>query len=141
MERRRILLVEDDPADEALTMRALRRSSVPCEVKIVRDGAEALDYLLCQGHYEGQTLEALPDLVLLDLRLPKIDGLEVLRRIRSHERTKDLKVVVLTASEAEQDLVQAYGLGATSYLRKAVRQLGLAWLLNSETAGPQGQRH
>lgn len=122
-------------------MRALRRSSVPCEVKIVRDGAEALDYLLCQGRYKGHTFEALPDLVLLDLRLPKIDGLEVLRRIRSHERTKDLKVVVLTASEAEQDLVHAYGLGATSYLRKAVRQLGLAWLLDSETTGYQSQRH
>jgi two-component system response regulator len=83
----------------------------------------------------------MPDLVLLDLRLPKVDGLEVLERIRNDERTKDLKVVVLTASEAEQDLVHAYGMGATSYLRKAVRQMGLAWLLANGDGTSPGQRH
>ncbi len=122
-------------------MRALRRCSVPCEVKVVRDGAEALDYLFATGQYAGRTPAGMPDVVLLDLRLPKVDGLQVLERIRNDERTKDLKVVVLTSSEAEQDLVQAYGLGATSYLRKAVRQMGLAWILSNGEGGNQAQRH
>ena len=122
-------------------MRALRRCNVPCEVKVVHDGAEALDYLFATGQYAGRAPELMPDLVLLDLRLPKVDGLEVLERIRNDERSKDLKVVVLTASEAEQDLVHAYGMGATSYLRKAVRQMGLAWLLANGDGTSQGQRH
>lgn len=122
-------------------MRALRRCSVPCEVKVVRDGAEALDYLFATGQYADRPPGAIPDVVLLDLRLPKVDGLEVLERIRNDERTKNLKVVVLTSSEAEQDLVQAYGLGATTYLRKAVRQMGLAWILSNGEGGNQGQRH
>lgn len=132
MDKKRILLVEDNPADEALTMRALRRSSIPCEVTVVRDGAEALDYLFRTGPYQGREPADLPDLVLLDLRLPKVDGLEVLQRIRGDQRTADLKVVVLTASDAERDLVESYGLGANSYLRKAVRQMGIAWLLADE---------
>lgn len=120
-------------------MRALRRSGVPCEVTVLRDGAEALDYLFCTGPYQGREPAGLPDLVLLDLRLPKVDGLQVLQRIRADQRTAALKVVVLTASDAESDLVQAYGLGATSYLRKAVRQMGIAWLLADEAS--KGQRH
>ncbi|MGQ9559938.1 MAG: response regulator [Candidatus Oleimicrobiaceae bacterium] len=122
-------------------MRALRRCCVPCEVKVVRDGAEALDYLFATGEYADRLPGAMPDVVLLDLRLPKVDGLEVLERIRNDERTKNLKVVVLTSSEAEQDLVQAYGLGATTYLRKAVRQMGLAWILSNGEGGNQGQHH
>ncbi len=121
-------------------MRALRRSSVPCEVTVVRDGVEALDYLFCHGRYQGRNPADLPDLVLLDLRLPKMDGLQVLER-RADQRTAELKVVVLTASEAERDLVDAYGSGATGYLRKAVRQLGIAWLLAEETGGGTARPH
>ena len=137
-----ILLVEDNPDDEALTHRALKKNNIGNEVVVARDGAEALDYLFGTGVYEGRDLSAMPQVVLLDLKLPKIDGLEVLRRLRADERTKLLPVVVLTSSREQQDLVDSYGYGANSYIRKpvdfaqfieAVRQLGLYWLVLNET--------
>lgn len=132
-----ILLVEDDADDEALTVRALTQYRVTNDIVVVRDGAEALDYLFCTGTYAGRQ-PATPAVVLLDLKLPRIDGLEVLRRVRADERTKYLPVVILTSSDEEQDIVRSYSLGANSYVRKpvdfgrfsdAVRQLGLYWLL------------
>ncbi len=133
-----ILLVEDDPKDEALTLRALRKSNIRNGVVVVRDGAEALDYLSARGAHAGRDPGALPAVVLLDLKLPKIDGLEVLRRIRAEERTKLLRVVILTSSQEERDLLEGYSSGCNSYVRKpvdfnefaeAVRQLGLYWLI------------
>lgn len=137
-----ILLVEDNPDDEALTHRALKKNNIGNEVVVARDGAEALDYLFGTGVYEGRDLSTMPQVVLLDLKLPKIDGLDVLRRMRADERTKLLPVVVLTSSGEQQDLVDSYGYGANSYIRKpvdfaqfieAVRQLGLYWLVLNET--------
>ena len=137
-----ILLVEDNPDDEALTHRALKKNNIGNEVVVARDGAEALDYLFGTGVYEGRDLSTMPQVVLLDLKLPKIDGLDVLRRLRADERTKLLPVVVLTSSREQQDLVDSYGYGANSYIRKpvdfaqfieAVRQLGLYWLVLNET--------
>ena len=137
-----ILLVEDNPDDEALTHRALKKNNIGNEVVVARDGAEALDYLFGTGVYEGRDLSTMPQVVLLDLKLPKIDGLDVLRRLRADERTKILPVVVLTSSREQQDLVDSYGYGANSYIRKpvdfaqfieAVRQLGLYWLVLNET--------
>lgn len=142
MEEKVILLVEDNPDDEELTLRALRRNRVTNDVVVARDGVEALDYLLGTGAYEGRDTSALPQVVLLDLKLPKIDGLEVLRRIRTEEHTRLLPVVILTSSNEEQDVVKGYSLGANSYVRKpvdfsefveAVRQLGLYWLLLNES--------
>ncbi len=136
-----ILLVEDNPDDEALTMRALKKSSIADEIVVARDGAEALDYLFGTGPYAGRDLSLMPPLTLLDLKLPKIDGLEVLRRLRQDERTRNLPVVVLTSSKEEQDLISAYQLGCNSYIRKpvdftqfteSVRQLGLYWLVLNE---------
>jgi two-component system, response regulator len=133
--RKTILLVEDNPDDEALTLRSLKKSKVCNEVRIARDGAEALA-LLCGD--ASDDLTPLPELVLLDLKLPKIDGLEVLRQIRSNHRTKFLPVVILTSSDEEKDLVESYELGANSYIRKpvdfdqfaeAVKQLQLYWLV------------
>ena len=135
-----ILLVEDNPDDEALTRRALAKNNIQHEVRVARDGAEALDLLFGNGAYAGQAI--VPEVVLLDLKLPKVDGLEVLRRIRANERTRLLPVVILTSSREERDLVSGYGLGANSYIRKpvdfdsfmsAVGQLGLYWLLLNET--------
>ncbi len=140
-----ILLVEDNPDDEALTHRALKKNNIGNEVVVARDGAEALDYLFGTGAYEGRDTSVMPQVVLLDLKLPKVDGLEVLRRLRAGERTKLLPVVVLTSSREQQDLVDSYDYGANSYIRKpvdfaqfveAVRQLGLYWLVLNET--PQG---
>ncbi len=140
-----ILLVEDNPDDEALTHRALKKNNIGNEVVVARDGAEALDYLFGTGAYEGRDTSVMPQVVLLDLKLPKVDGLEVLRRLRAGERTKLLPVVVLTSSREQQDLVDSYGYGANSYIRKpvdfaqfveAVRQLGLYWLVLNEV--PQG---
>ena len=133
-----ILLVEDNPDDEALTLRALRKANVGNDVAVVRDGAEALEFLFGTGAYAGRDTALLPQVVLLDLKLPKIDGLEVLRRIRADGRTKILPVVILTSSDEEQDRIRGYALGANSYVRKpvefaqfaeAVRQLGLYWLV------------
>lgn len=133
-----LLLVEDNPDDEALAVRALKKNHVLNEVIVVRDGAEALDYLYGTGKYEGRDVTKQPEVILLDLKLPKVDGLEVLKRIRSDERTKYLPVVVLTSSSEEKDLVESYKLGANSYIRKpvdfqqfseAIQQLRLYWLV------------
>jgi len=140
-----ILLVEDNPDDEVLTRRALKKNNISNEVVVARDGAEALDYLFGMGAHEGRDTSIMPQVVLLDLKLPKVDGLEVLRRIRADERTRLLPVVILTSSGEQQDLTNGYGYGANSYIRKpvdfaqfveAVRQLGLYWLVLNET--PQG---
>lgn len=140
-----ILLVEDNPDDEALTLRALQKNNISNEVVVARDGAEALDYLFATGAHRGRDPRNLPTVTLLDLKLPKIDGLEVLRRLRADERTKLLPVVILTSSNEEQDRIRGYSLGANSYVRKpvdfsqfteAVRQLGLYWLLLNEAAPP-----
>jgi two-component system response regulator len=137
-----ILLVEDNPDDEALTLRAFKKNHIGNKVIVARDGAEALDYLFGSGAYSGRDTGVMPALTLLDLKLPKINGLEVLKRIRADERTKLLPVVILTSSKEEQDLVNGYRLGANSYIRKpvdfsqfveAVRQLGLYWLVLNES--------
>lgn len=136
-----ILLIEDNADDEALTLRALKKNNVSNEVVVARDGVEALDFLFGTGAHEGRDSTLVPEIVLLDLKLPKIDGLEVLRRIRANEATRLLPVVILTSSNEEQDRITGYGLGANSYVRKpvdfnqfieGVRQLGLYWLILNE---------
>ncbi len=140
-EMRTILLVEDNPDDVELTLRALKQYHVQNKIAVVRDGAEALDYLFAAGAYADRDKIALPAVVLLDLKLPKIDGLEVLRRLRADKRTMLTPVVVLTSSKEEQDIVNSYRFGANSYVRKpvdfnqfieAARQLGLYWLVINE---------
>jgi two-component system response regulator len=144
---RTILLVEDNPDDEALTLRALRKNNVANEVAVARDGAEALDYLFCRGRYADRDIKTQPSITLLDLKLPKVDGLEVLRQIRANPATQLLPVVILTSSKEEQDIVNGYRLGANSYIRKpvdfdqfvdAVRNLGLYWLVLNETPSTHG---
>jgi len=141
MSDKTILLVEDNPDDEALTLRALRKNNIFNQVTVARDGAEALDYLFCTGAYAGRDASQQPAVILLDLKLPKIDGLEVLRRLRADERTLLLPVVILTSSREEQDIINGCRRGANSYIRKpvdfaqfteAVRQLGLYWLVLNE---------
>ncbi|MFH1723062.1 MAG: response regulator [Elusimicrobiota bacterium] len=136
-----ILLVEDNPDDEALTVRALKKSNITNEVHVARDGAEALDYLFAAGEHAGRDLSRGPAVILLDIKLPKLNGLEVLKRIRADERTKILPVVILAGSTQEEDLMKSYELGANSYVRKpvdfnqfaeAVKHLGLYWLLLNE---------
>lgn len=137
-----ILLVEDNPDDEALTLRAFKRSHVLNTMCVVRDGIEALDFLFARGDYVHRASEPLPTLILLDLKLPKLDGLGVLRAIRADERTRLLPVVILTSSKEEQDLISGYSLGANSYVRKpvdfaefldAAKMLGIYWLMMNQS--------
>jgi two-component system response regulator len=136
-----ILLVEDNLDDEMLTLRAMRKNNIASEVIVARDGAEALDYIFRHGKYEDRSILGSLQVILLDLNLPKIGGLDVLKRIRSDERTALYPVVILTSSKEERDLVESYRLGANSYIRKpvdfnqfseAIRQLGLYWLVLNE---------
>lgn len=138
MTKKVILLVEDNPDDELLTIRALKKNKILNEVVVARDGAEALDYLFGTGVHSGRDMSVQPQVVLLDLNLPKVSGLDVLKRIRSEETTHLLPVVILTTSNEEKDLVGSYSLGANSYIRKpvdfeqfseSIRQLGMYWLV------------
>jgi CheY-like chemotaxis protein len=141
MVHKMILLVEDNPDDEELTIRALQKNKIANNLAVVRDGVEALDFLFCMGPYADRNPQDIPEVILLDLKLPKVDGLEVLRRIRADERTSLLPVVILTSSKEEQDLIKSYSLGANSYIRKpvdfsqfveAIHQLGMYWLVLNE---------
>jgi two-component system response regulator len=143
--RKTILLVEDNANDEYLTLRALKKYNVANDVVVARDGVEALDYLFCTGAHEGRDAREAPIVVLLDLKLPKVDGLEVLRRIREDERTRLLPVVILTSSNEERDVIGGYKLGTNSYVQKpvdfaafmdAVGQLGLYWMMLNQPAPP-----
>ena len=143
-----ILLVEDNPDDEALTLRALKKNNIANEVVVVRDGAEALDYLFGTGAFAASPRAGNPQVVLLDLKLPKVDGFEVLSRIRANPATELLPVVILTSSKEERDLAESYGRGANSYVRKpvdfnefveAVRSLGLYWLVLNEAPPALGR--
>ena len=143
-----ILLVEDNADDELLTRRTLKKSNICNEVAVVRDGAEALDYLFATGAHAGRDPSVMPQVILLDLGLPKVDGLEVLRRIRADERTRLLPVVILTSSQVQEDVVDGYDLGANSFVRKpvdmaqfcdAVVKLGMYWIILNETP-EQGRR-
>ena len=136
-----ILLVEDNPDDVELTLRALKKQNITNRIEVVRDGAEALDFIFCTGEYEHRSMENAPKLILLDLKLPRVDGLEVLEKIKSDPRTKAIPVVILTSSREERDIVESYKLGVNSYITKpvdfeqfseSVRQLGLYWLLLNE---------
>jgi two-component system response regulator len=142
-----ILLVEDNQDDEELALLAFKKGQVANEVVVARDGVEALDYLFGTGAHAGRDVAMLPQLMLLDLKLPKVDGLEVLRRVRADSRTSRLPVVILTSSREEEDLIQGYDLGANSYVRKpvdfaqfvdAVRQLQVYWLVLNEPPPPRG---
>ena len=137
-----ILMVEDNPDDELMTLEALRENNICNEVTVVRDGAEALDFLFASGAYSDRDTKVMPVLVLLDLKLPKLDGLEVLKRLRADERTQMIPVVILTSSDEEKDMINGYKFGVNSYVRKpvdfdrfteAVKQLGLYWLIMNET--------
>jgi two-component system response regulator len=133
-----ILLIEDNPNDVELTLHALKKHRIANHIEVVRDGAEALDFIFCAGAYAHRSVENSPKLILLDLKLPKVDGLEVLRRIKSDPRTRKIPVVMLTSSREERDIVESYQLGVNSYITKpvdfdqftdAVRQVGFYWLL------------
>lgn len=141
MEEKFILLVEDNPDDVTLIMRSLKKFNIVNKVVLARDGAEALDFLFCKGDFSGRNPDSVPQVVLLDLKLPKLDGLEVLRQIRENEHTRLLPVVILTSSNEQSDLISGYALGTNSYVRKpvdfhefaeAVRHLGLYWLILNE---------
>jgi len=141
MKNNTILVVEDNPRDEALTLRALKKNNVANDVVVARDGVEALDYLFGTGSYAGRDVSEIPEIVLLDLKLPKMDGLQVLAKLRADRRTRFIPVVVFTSSSEQEDMIKSYDLGANSYIRKpvdyvqfteAVRQLGLYWLVLNE---------
>jgi two-component system, response regulator len=145
MKSKTILLVEDNPSDVALTRRALERSHVANTMVVAGDGQDALDYLFCTGAYASRNPSEMPAVVLLDLKLPRVDGFGVLKRLRSDDRTRRLPVVVLTSSSQEQDVAASYDLGVNSYMRKpvdfhqfaeAIRQLGLYWLILNEAPPP-----
>jgi two-component system response regulator len=142
MPEKTILLVEDSADDEELTTRALRKANIANEIVVTRDGKEAIDYLFGQGAYQGRDLSSMPAVILLDLKLPKLSGLEVLQRVRADPRTKLIPTVVLTSSSEDEDMLKSYQSGANSYVRKpvefgafvnAVSQLGLYWLLLNQT--------
>jgi two-component system response regulator len=141
-----ILLVDDSPEDAELTIRALRRGKIVNDIQVAEDGAEALDFLFCRGSHQERSFAHPPKLVLLDLKLPKVNGIEVLRAIRADERTKAIPVVVLTSSKQERDLIDAYKLGVNAYAQKpvdfaqfseTVRQIGMFWMLINEAPPPQ----
>lgn len=143
MSERMILLVEDNPDDEELTLRALRQAKVANDIAVVRDGGEALEFLFGEGRHAGRDVAKMPGVVLLDLKLPKLSGLDVLQRLRADERTKLLPVVILTSSSQEEDMLKSYRFGANSYVRKpvefsafvsAVSQLGIYWVLLNQPA-------
>jgi len=143
MDNKMILLVEDNADDEKLTLRALKKNNISSDVVVAHNGVEALDFLFGTGSHAGRNLNMMPQVILLDLKLPKLDGLSVLRRLRSDDRTKLFPVVILTSSNEEQDRISGYGLGANSYIRKpvdfsqfseAARQLGLYWLALNQPA-------
>lgn len=136
-----ILLIEDNPDDVELTLRAFKKNKIANDITVVRDGAEALDFFFCRGAYAGRDPQVMPAVSLLDLKLPKVDGLTVLKELRANPATRRLPVVILTSSNEEQDLLNGYQLGANSYIRKpvdfaqfieAVGQLGLYWLVHNE---------
>ena len=140
-----ILLVEDNPADEALTLRAFKKINQSVQITVVRDGADAVDFIFCTGVYKDRDSRDLPQLILMDMNLPKLSGIEVLRRIRANVHTQLLPVIMLTSSREEQDLIESYRSGANSYVRKpidyaefldAVRQLSLYWLILNESPPP-----
>ncbi len=144
-ERPVILLVEDNPRDELLALRAFKKSRIANEVIVAHDGVEALDYLFAGGAHEGRDARELPQVMLLDLKLPKVDGLQVLQAVRADERTRYLPVVILTSSDEQRDLVESYRLGVNSYVRKpvdfsrfaeAIDHLGLYWLVLNQTPRP-----
>ncbi len=146
MKPKTILLIEDSPSDVGLTRRALEKSHIANELVVAEDGQEALDYLFGGAQLSGQKMNELPALILLDLKLPKVDGLQVLRQIRANEQTSRLAVVILTTSIEEDDIAQSYDLGANSYIRKpvdfkqfvdAIQHLGLYWLIMNEPAPPK----
>ncbi|MGC8605339.1 MAG: response regulator [Desulfomonilaceae bacterium] len=147
-----ILLVEDNPDDVTLTLRALKKNNILNEVVVAKDGVEALDYLFGIGSYAGRDTSVTPVVTLLDLKLPKLNGIEVLRRVRGDERTKLIPIVILTSSKEESDIINGYSLGANSYVRKpvdfsqfteAIRELGLYWILLNESPPvmKRGLRH
>lgn len=141
MKDKLILLVEDDARDEELTLRAIEKSHIANEVVVARDGVEALDYLFGTGMYADRDLSIMPQLIMLDLKLPKVNGLQVLRKLREHKETKRLPIVVFTSSSEQEDMIRSYDLGANSYVRKpvdferfmeATKQLGMYWLVLNE---------